>query len=73
MKKNIHPKYNSILAKCSCGNLINIKSTLKNNKELSLDVCYLCHPFYTGKQKITDNKGRVEQFRKKFKNFQIFK
>ncbi|QJC36258.1 50S ribosomal protein L31 [Enterobacteriaceae endosymbiont of Donacia cincticornis] len=73
MKKNIHPQCNNITAKCSCGNLINIKSTLKNNKELNLDVCYLCHPFYTGKQKITDNKGRVEKFRKKFKNFKIFK
>ncbi|QJC34267.1 50S ribosomal protein L31 [Enterobacteriaceae endosymbiont of Donacia cinerea] len=72
MKKNIHPEYNKIIAKCSCGNTIHTRSTLKNNKELNLDVCYICHPFYTGKQKITDTKGRVENFKKRFKNSKIF-
>ncbi|QJC37077.1 50S ribosomal protein L31 [Enterobacteriaceae endosymbiont of Donacia vulgaris] len=72
MKKNIHPEYNKITIKCSCGNTIHTRSTLKNNKELNLDVCYICHPFYTGKQKRTDTKGRVENFKKKFKNSKIF-
>ncbi|QJC32637.1 50S ribosomal protein L31 [Enterobacteriaceae endosymbiont of Donacia dentata] len=72
MKKNTHPKFNNITIKCSCGNIINTKSTLDNNKELSLDICNICHPFYTGKQKITDTKGRVENFKKRFKHSKIF-
>ncbi|QJC37487.1 50S ribosomal protein L31 [Enterobacteriaceae endosymbiont of Donacia thalassina] len=72
MKKNIHPQYNKITMKCSCGNVIHTRSTLKNNKELNLDVCNICHPFYTGKQKITDTRGRVENFKKRFKNSKIF-
>ncbi|WWO95274.1 MAG: 50S ribosomal protein L31 [Candidatus Dasytiphilus stammeri] len=64
MKKNIHPNYNFITATCSCGNIIKIRSTLKSN--LFLDVCCQCHPFYTGKQRIIDTKGRVEKFNKRF-------
>ncbi|QJC30570.1 50S ribosomal protein L31 [Enterobacteriaceae endosymbiont of Neohaemonia nigricornis] len=71
MKTGIHPNYNCITAKCSCGNIIYTKSTLQNNKELNLDVCNLCHPFYTGTQKIIDTKGRVERFKKKFKNIKF--
>ncbi|QJC31399.1 50S ribosomal protein L31 [Enterobacteriaceae endosymbiont of Macroplea mutica] len=66
MKQNIHPQYNNIIAQCSCGNIIHTKSTL--NKKLHLDVCNMCHPFYTGKQKIIDIKGRVELFNRRFKN-----
>ncbi|URJ33235.1 50S ribosomal protein L31 [Candidatus Blochmannia vicinus] len=64
MKKNIHPKYNEISAHCSCGNIVNTKSTLNHN--LNLDVCNLCHPFYTGTQRIVDTRGRVNLFNKRF-------
>jgi large subunit ribosomal protein L31 len=64
MKPEIHPAYNEITVKCSCGNTFTTRSTL--NKELSLDVCSACHPFYTGKQKIVDSGGRVDKFRQKY-------
>lgn len=66
MKKNIHPEYNLITAKCSCGNKINIKSTIKN--DINIDICNQCHPFFTGKQRSLLGKGRVEQFNKRFGN-----
>ncbi|MCY7296665.1 50S ribosomal protein L31 [Alteromonas sp. a30] len=64
MKEGIHPEYNEITANCSCGNSMKIRSTL--NKDLNLDVCSACHPFYTGKQKIVDTGGRVDRFNKRF-------
>lgn len=64
MKKNIHPEYYTISAFCSCGNIISVGSTLKNN--INLDVCGMCHPFYTGKQRVIDTKGRVNLFNKRF-------
>ena len=64
MKPEIHPAYNEITVKCSCGNTFTTRSTL--NKELTLDVCSSCHPFYTGKQKIVDSGGRVDKFRQKY-------
>lgn len=64
MKKNIHPEYGVVSASCSCGNLITVRSTLKSN--IDLDVCNMCHPFYTGKQKVIDKKGRVNLFNKRF-------
>lgn len=64
MKKNIHPKYYMISASCSCGNVIKVRSTLKN--DIHLDVCDMCHPFYTGTQRIIDTKGRVNLFNKRF-------
>lgn len=64
MKKDIHPNYNEIDAKCACGNEIKIFSTKKNN--LVLDVCNMCHPFFTGKQRNIIGKGRVDKFNKKF-------
>lgn len=64
MKPEIHPAYNEITVKCSCGNTFTTRSTL--NKELSLEVCSSCHPFYTGKQKIVDTGGRVDKFRQKY-------
>ena len=66
MKKDIHPDYAEITATCSCGNVIKVRSTV--GKDLSLDVCSECHPFYTGTQKIMDSGGRVDRFRKKFGN-----
>ena len=64
MQESIHPDYKEIKATCSCGNVIEIKSTLA--EDLQLDVCSDCHPFYTGKQKLVDTGGRVDKFRKRF-------
>ena len=66
MQESIHPDYKEIKATCSCGNVIEIKSTLA--EDLQLDVCSECHPFYTGKQKLVDTGGRVDKFRKRFGN-----
>lgn len=64
MKADIHPEYNDIKVTCSCGNTFSTRSTL--NKELHIEVCSKCHPFYTGKQKILDTGGRVDKFRRKY-------
>ncbi|HIF51830.1 MAG TPA: 50S ribosomal protein L31 [Thiotrichaceae bacterium] len=64
MKAEIHPTYEEIDVKCSCGNSFKTRST--HGSELHLDVCSECHPFYTGKQKMLDTAGRVDKFRKKY-------
>ncbi|MEX0963453.1 MAG: 50S ribosomal protein L31 [Pseudohongiellaceae bacterium] len=64
MKPEIHPKYEAMKATCSCGNVIQTKSTL--GKDILIEVCSECHPFYTGKQKILDSGGRVDRFKKRF-------
>jgi large subunit ribosomal protein L31 len=64
MKAGIHPEYNEIKVVCSCGNSFDTRSTL--DKELHVEVCSQCHPFYTGKQKILDAGGRVDKFRRKY-------
>jgi large subunit ribosomal protein L31 len=64
MKADIHPNYVEIDATCSCGNVIKTRSTL--GKNLSLDVCSECHPFYTGKQKVLDTGGRIDRFKQRF-------
>ena len=64
MKAGIHPEYNTFKATCSCGNIVETRSTLK--EDIHIDVCSACHPFYTGKQKIADSRGRVERFRRHF-------
>ena len=64
MKKDIHPQYTKITATCSCGNVMVINSTL--GKDIHLDVCSACHPFYTGKQKAVETGGRVDRFNKRF-------
>jgi large subunit ribosomal protein L31 len=64
MKLDIHPQYNEIKVICSCGNEFQTQSTLSD--ELHVDVCSVCHPFYTGKQKIVDTAGRVDKFRRKY-------
>ena len=66
MKAGIHPEYREIKATCSCGNVIETRSTLE--EDIHLEVCSACHPFYTGKQKILDSGGRVERFRRRFGN-----
>jgi len=64
MKEGIHPDYQEMEAKCSCGNVFKTRSTLC--KSITLDVCSACHPFYTGKQKVMDTGGRIDKFKKRF-------
>jgi large subunit ribosomal protein L31 len=63
MKKDIHPKYHKEAnVTCVCGNEFKVGSTLK---EIKVELCSLCHPFYTGKQKLVDTARRVEKFQEK--------
>ncbi len=64
MKPDTHPNYTETKVTCSCGSSFMTRSTL--GKEIHLDVCAECHPFYTGKQKIVDTAGRVDKFRRKY-------
>ena len=64
MRKGIHPEYFRTTISCACGNTIETGSTLK---DLRVEICSSCHPFYTGKQKLVDTAGRVERFRRKYK------
>lgn len=63
MKKDIHPEYQEVEVHCACGNTFKTGST---NKEIRVEICSECHPFFTGKQKNVEKGGRVEKFRKKF-------
>lgn len=63
MKANIHPEYHHIKAVCACGNEIELGSV---NREMHVEICSACHPFFTGKQKLVDTAGRIEKFRKKY-------
>ncbi len=63
MKKDIHPEYHLASVKCACGNEFQVGSTLK---EIKVEICSQCHPFFTGKQKLVDTAGRVEKFMKKY-------
>lgn len=67
MKKDIHPKYDETTIKCACGNEISVGST---RKDISVEICSACHPFFTGKQKLVDTAGRIERFRRKYAKFQ---
>lgn len=67
MKADIHPKYEQTTIKCVCGNSIEAGST---KKDISVEICSQCHPFFTGKQKLVDTAGRIERFRKKYAKFQ---
>jgi len=64
MKPKIHPVYSTITVTCSCGNTWDTRSTMA--RDLQVEVCSNCHPFYTGKQKLVDTAGRVERFRQKY-------
>jgi large subunit ribosomal protein L31 len=63
MKKGIHPEYVESRVVCACGNTFLTRST---KKEIRVEICSQCHPFFTGKQKLIDSAGRVEKFRKKY-------
>ncbi len=66
MKEGIHPEYYRTMVRCACGNEFETGSTIK---EINIEICSKCHPFYTGKQKLVDSAGRVERFRKKYAQF----
>ena len=62
MREGIHPEYFDVDVRCACGAKWKTRST---KKELRLEICSNCHPFFTGKQKLIDTEGRVERFMKK--------
>ena len=64
MRTAIHPAYADIKVACSCGNEFSTRSTL--GKDLRVEICSACHPFYTGTQKIVDTGGRVDKFRRRY-------
>lgn len=64
MKKDLHPNYEQAIVTCACGETFTTGST---KKELKVEICSKCHPFYTGKQRLIDTGGRVEKFNKKYK------
>ncbi|MCK4859388.1 MAG: 50S ribosomal protein L31 [Candidatus Omnitrophica bacterium] len=63
MKKGIHPQYEETTITCACGTVIPVRSTRKN---VHVEICSKCHPFFTGKEKLIDSMGRMEKFRKKY-------
>lgn len=63
MKQGIHPEYDVATVNCACGNTFQTRSTRKN---ISVEICSACHPFFTGRQKLVDTAGRVERFRQKW-------
>jgi large subunit ribosomal protein L31 len=63
MKKDIHPKYEETTITCACGSVIKTRSTVKN---IHVEICAACHPYFTGKEKLMDTAGRVELFKKRY-------
>ena len=63
MKKDVHPEYQECVVTCACGSTFKTQST---KKEIRVEICSQCHPFFTGKQKFIDSAGRVEKFKKKY-------
>jgi large subunit ribosomal protein L31 len=63
MREGIHPNYEETTITCACGNVIHTRST---KKDIKVEICSKCHPFYTGKQKLVDTGGRVDRFKKRF-------
>jgi len=63
MKQGIHPEYSIATVKCSCGNTFVTRST---RREIHVEICSACHPFYTGRQKLVDTGGRVERFQRRY-------
>ena len=63
MQEGIHPNYEVTKITCVCGNVIETRSTVKN---IEVEICSACHPFFTGKQKLVDTAGRIERFNKRF-------
>ena len=64
MKANIHPEYEETTITCACGEVIHTRSTKKN---IRVEICSKCHPFFTGDKKFVDTAGRIERFKKRYK------
>jgi len=70
MQLDIHPKYDVVNVKCSCGFSFDTRSTdPSNKKKWTIEVCSSCHPWYTGQQRLVDTGGHVDKFNKKFASF----
>lgn len=63
MKKDIHPGYTEVRVICACGEVFTTRST---KKDIRLEICSKCHPFFTGKQKLVDTAGRLERFERRY-------
>ncbi|HCK35098.1 uncharacterized protein METZ01_LOCUS29323 [marine metagenome] len=63
MKQGIHPDFTATPVTCACGNRFDTKSTVE---EIHVEICSVCHPFYTGKQRLVDTAGRVDRYKKKY-------
>jgi large subunit ribosomal protein L31 len=70
MKKDIHPEFVECTITCACGNTFTTRSA---KKEIRVEICSQCHPFFTGKQKFIDSAGRVEKFKKKYGDIKLDK
>lgn len=68
MRKDIHPMYDICKVTCACGQAFETRST---KKELKVEICSSCHPFYTGQHKFIDSAGRIERFLTRYKSYQI--
>lgn len=67
MKEGIHPKYEATNINCACGNIVATGST---KKDISVEICSNCHPFYTGESRVLDIAGKIEKFKKKYAQHQ---
>ena len=65
MREKIHPKYEEATITCVCGSVV---KTMSTKKDIKVDICSNCHPYFTGKQKFVDSDGRVEKFKKKYES-----
>jgi large subunit ribosomal protein L31 len=63
MKKGTHPEYKEVTIRCACGNEVKTRSTAT---DINVEICAMCHPFYTGRQKLIDSAGRIERFNRKY-------
>ena len=63
MKPQLHPEYHDVTVHCACGETWQSRST---KKDLRVEICSKCHPFFTGKQKLVDSAGRVDRFQKRY-------
>lgn len=70
MKKDIHPKYGKTTVNCSCGNTFEVDSTAK---DIQVEICSACHPYFTGKEKLVDTAGRVDKFKARMEAAEKYK
>lgn len=66
MKEGIHPKYEEVTIRCACGETVRTRSTNPKGGEIKVEICSKCHPFYTGQQKASSVRGRIDKFNKKY-------